>query len=29
VENHLRHGPCAAITAPALLPCPAHDGRDQ
>lgn len=29
VEKHLRHGPCAAIKAPALLPCPTHDGRDR
>jgi NADH:ubiquinone oxidoreductase subunit F (NADH-binding) len=29
VEKHLRHGPCAAITTPALLPCSARDGRDR
>ncbi len=29
IENHLRHGPCAAISTPALLPCPAYDGRDR
>jgi hypothetical protein len=29
VENHLRHGTCAAIKTPALLPCPTHDGQDR
>jgi hypothetical protein len=26
VENHLRQGPCAAVTAPALMPCPTRIG---
>ena len=28
VDNHVRRGPCSAVNAPALLPCPAGTARD-
>jgi NADH:ubiquinone oxidoreductase subunit F (NADH-binding) len=27
VDTHLRRGPCSLVNGPALLPCPAHNGR--
>jgi hypothetical protein len=29
VDTHFRRGPCSAVNGPALLPCPAHDGRNR